>query len=88
MFLIGILLILILEENAKLLIAGEAGSHCLKFTVEDIAQAFSDADFVQKMLLLTDATSPVTGFEQNQTDFVNNMKAKGMLTDTTTNLKL
>lgn len=63
-------------------IAGEAGSHCLANTVRDIANNF-DPDAVQKLVLLTDATSPVPGFENLQEDFINEMTAKGMQLSTT-----
>lgn len=57
---------------------GEAGSHCLANTVRDIADAFGDDSYVKKLVLLTDATSPVTGFEKLQEDFISEMTARGM----------
>jgi nicotinamidase/pyrazinamidase len=65
-------------------VAGEAGSHCLANTVRDIANNFGDESAVSKLVLLTDATSPVTGFESFQTDFVTEMTARGMRLATTT----
>ena len=73
-----------LEQADLILLAGEAGSHCLANTVRDIAAHFSDSSYVEKMMLLTDATSPVPGFEQYQTDFVADMTALGMQLCTTT----
>ncbi len=71
-------------ENADIIaIAGEAGSHCLANTVRDIANEFQDPDTIKKLVLLTDATSAVTGFEQLQTDFITEMKARGMQLSTT-----
>ena len=66
----------------KILIAGEAGSHCVANTVKDIADIFS-SDFscyngINKLTLLTNSTSPVPGFEQLQTDFIKDMIARGM----------
>lgn len=72
-------LITLLEEADILLIAGEARSHCLKFTAEDIADKFGDQN-IQKMHLLVDCCSDVTGFEQNGEDFVRNMVKRGMKT--------
>ena len=72
-----------LEAADLILLAGEAGSHCLANTVRDIADGFSDARFIEKLVLLTDATSPVTGFEHYQTDFMADMLARGMRTSTT-----
>ncbi len=73
-----------LESADTILLAGEASSHCLANTVRDIARNFSDARFVEKMVLLTDATSPVPGFEAYEEDFLREMKAAGMKTSTTT----
>lgn len=75
-------------ENADLIaVAGEAGSHCLANTVRDIAANFADPNAVKKIVLLTDATSPVTGaldFTLYQTQFIQDMVAKGMQLSTTT----
>jgi nicotinamidase-related amidase len=76
-------LIQTLEEADIILLAGEALSHCLANTVRDIAANFSDSRYIEKMVLLTDASSSVTGFEQYGIDFVNEMTAKGMQISTT-----
>jgi len=73
-----------LERADVIALAGEAGSHCLANTVRDIAEQFSDPAYVAKMVLLTDATSPVPGFEAFQEDFVRDMTALGMRSSTTT----
>ncbi len=65
-------------------VAGEAGSHCLANTVRDIADNFGDDRYVSKIVLLTDATSPVTGFAPFQDDFVRDMTRRGMRLSTTT----
>jgi nicotinamidase-related amidase len=64
-------------------VAGEAGSHCLRHTVTDIANAFGDDKYIQRIVLLTDATSPVPGFEKQQADFIKEMTARGMQLSTT-----
>ncbi len=64
-------------------VAGEAGSHCLANTVRDVANNFGDDRLVSKIVLLTDATSPVTGFEGYQDDFLREMTARGMKLSTT-----
>lgn len=73
--------------NADLVaIAGEAGSHCLANTVRDIASEFKDDALLQKLVLLTDATSPVplpAPLDTLQQDFVNEMVGRGMKTSTT-----
>ncbi len=65
-------------------VAGEAGSHCLANTVRDIANNFGDDRLVSKIVLLTDATSPVTGFDSFQDDFLREMTGRGMKMATTT----
>jgi nicotinamidase-related amidase len=70
-------------EGDEILLAGEAGSHCLANTVSDMADSFGDDSFISKCVLLTDGTSPVPGFDQLQTDFVAKMTKRGMKTTTT-----
>ncbi len=77
-------LIEVLETADLVAIAGEAGSHCLANTVRDIADEFNDPDTIKKLVLLTDATSPVTGFENLQDDFIRDVTARGMQLSTTT----
>ncbi len=72
-----------LMEADLIVVAGEAGSHCLANTVRDIAEAFGDDSYVKKLVLLTDATSPVQGFESLQDDFIKEMTARGMQLSTT-----
>lgn len=64
-------------------IAGQASSHCVANTVRDIANAFGDDSYVKKLVYLEDASSPVPGFEQFATDFLADMKARGMQVGTT-----
>jgi nicotinamidase-related amidase len=66
-----------------IVVAGEAGSHCLANTVRDIAEEFGDDSYVKKIVLLTDGTSPVTGFENLQDSFIQDMVVRGMQLSTT-----
>jgi nicotinamidase-related amidase len=59
-------------------IAGEASSHCLANTSLDIANEFGDDSYIKKMVLLKDCTSPVTGFEKLEEDFIKEMTQRGM----------
>jgi nicotinamidase-related amidase len=83
-------LISTLEEADVILLAGEARSHCLANTVRDIAKNFGQAHYVEKMVLLTDATSDVadppgtTMFTDMGKKFVADLTAMGMKTATTT----
>jgi nicotinamidase/pyrazinamidase len=75
-------LIQTLMEADKIIIAGEAGSHCVANTVKDIADGFQDDTYVQKMVLLEDAISPVINpyvdFPAIQAQFIADMVARGM----------
>jgi nicotinamidase-related amidase len=69
-----------LEQADLIILAGEASSHCLKFTVEDIAASFDDTQ-VGKLTLLADCCSPVPGFEDQAAAFIADMRARGMQVD-------
>jgi nicotinamidase-related amidase len=71
-----------LVEADEILIVGEALSHCVRNTVQDIADNFKDASYIQKLTLLTDCSSNVPGFEKMGQDFINEMTARGMKTAT------
>jgi len=73
-----------LEKADIVLLAGEALSHCMANTVRDIADEFGDPTYVQKLVLLTDATSNVPSFENLGDQFVKDLTARGMKLDTTT----
>ncbi len=77
-------LITTLEEADLVLLAGEALSHCLANTVRDVADKFADPRFVHKLVLLTDASSNVPGFDTYGDDFLRALTQKGMQTTTTT----
>jgi len=76
-------LINLLMESDIIAIAGEASSHCLRNSVLDLVNLFNDDSYIDKIVLLTDACSPVPGFEQQEKDFIEIMKKKGMKTSTT-----
>jgi nicotinamidase-related amidase len=64
---------------------GIASTHCLATTFRGVVENFADPRYVQKMVLLTDATAPVPGFEFLYDAFVAEMVPKGMKQDTTIN---
>jgi len=72
-----------LEAADVILVAGEARSHCLANTVRDIVTNFSDPKYVEKIHLITDASSDVPSFEKYGEDFLRDLVAKGMKTTTT-----
>lgn len=78
-------LIDILAQSDLVLIAGEAGSHCVKATTEHIADNFG-AGGLDKLVVLQDAVSPVAGFERQYQDFLRDMGARGLQVSTTADL--
>ncbi|MET0650115.1 MAG: hypothetical protein ABW208_26195 [Pyrinomonadaceae bacterium] len=73
-----------LEQADLVAIAGEARTHCLANTVRDIADAFGDDSLVSKLVLLTDASSDIPGFEPHAQAFMSEMAGRGMQLSTTT----
>lgn len=71
-------LIQALEKADIIAIAGEASSHCVYHTCKDIVTCFSDPQYAQKMVLLKDCMSPVTGFEFLGDGFFKEMAALGV----------
>lgn len=72
-----------LEKADLIPFTGEALSHCVANTGRDIAALFSDPKYVQKIVLLTDASSNVGGFEFLGNKFVQDMTKLGMQISTT-----
>jgi nicotinamidase-related amidase len=66
-----------LHCSDRIYVAGEAGSHCVKATVEHIVQSFSHYE-MKKLVLLTDCMSPVAGFETPYSEFINEMEKRGV----------
>jgi nicotinamidase/pyrazinamidase len=61
-------------EASRTLVAGEALSHCVKATVEDLVGEVNDA---ARFTLLVDAMSPVGGFEDQGRGFLQQMAQRG-----------
>lgn len=76
-------LIQTLEEADIIAFTGEALSHCVASTVRGIAASFSDPKYIEKLVLLTDASSNVPGFDFLGDAFLKDLKALGMKTSTT-----
>jgi nicotinamidase/pyrazinamidase len=66
-----------LARADQILIAGEAGSHCVKATTEHIVEHFG-ARNAEKLVLITDCISPVNGFEAQYQSFLQDMQARGL----------
>ena len=70
----------LIEELAtydRVLICGQALSHCVKSTTEDLVAAWKPGE-LSKLVLLKDASSPVPGFEEQGSKFVADMEAAGV----------
>ncbi|WP_313872790.1 hypothetical protein [Rugamonas sp. DEMB1] len=70
-----------LAPAEQIYIAGEAGSHCVKASVEHIAGHFAERfgeAALARLALLTDCISPVAGFEPQYHDFLAAMQARGV----------
>jgi nicotinamidase-related amidase len=66
-----------LARAELLLVAGEAGSHCVRATTEHIVANFPGGH-PERVVLLTDCMSPVAGFEAQQAAFLQDMSALGV----------
>ena len=64
-----------------IVIAGEASSHCVKATTEHLAQYLPSRQ-LGKLLLVSDAMSPVAGFEAQAQAFLDGMQRQGALSAT------
>lgn len=66
-----------LRAADRVYITGEAGSHCVRASTEDIVASWDSAQ-LSKLVLVTDCMSPVTGFEQQYRDFLGAMQQRGV----------
>jgi len=65
------------QEGQRLVVAGEAASHCVAATMTDLL-ADMTAEQRSRVILLADCMSPVTGFEQAAQDFLAHAAAQGV----------
>eukprot|EP00512_Aurantiochytrium_limacinum_P001386 CAMPEP_0171489480 /NCGR_PEP_ID=MMETSP0958-20121227/2779_1 /TAXON_ID=87120 /ORGANISM="Aurantiochytrium limacinum, Strain ATCCMYA-1381" /LENGTH=291 /DNA_ID=CAMNT_0012022695 /DNA_START=378 /DNA_END=1253 /DNA_ORIENTATION=- len=66
-----------LQLHDKVLVCGQAKSHCVNFTVRDLVENW-DSNKLDKLVLLEDGMSPVTGFEDAGDQFIKDMDEKGL----------
>jgi nicotinamidase-related amidase len=66
-----------LASADRLFIGGEASSHCVRATTEHLV-AHLPAGHAQRLVLLTDAMSPVAGFEAQHLAFLQTMAQHGV----------
>ena len=70
-----------LDRADVLLVAGQASSHCVRATVEDLVDHLPGGR-PDRLVLLTDCMSPVAGFEPQAAAFVEAMRSRGVRTAT------
>ncbi len=65
-----------LDDADTLIVAGQASSHCVRATCEHLVQ-YLPSGRPERIVLLTDCMSPVSGFESAHTAFLATMQAHG-----------
>eukprot|EP00511_Aplanochytrium_stocchinoi_P008583 CAMPEP_0204850754 /NCGR_PEP_ID=MMETSP1347-20130617/8768_1 /ASSEMBLY_ACC=CAM_ASM_000690 /TAXON_ID=215587 /ORGANISM="Aplanochytrium stocchinoi, Strain GSBS06" /LENGTH=434 /DNA_ID=CAMNT_0051993949 /DNA_START=33 /DNA_END=1334 /DNA_ORIENTATION=- len=66
-----------LKQHDRILICGQALSHCLNYTTRDLVDNWGDKS-LSSLIVLEDATSPVKGFEEAGEKFIEDMRKKGL----------
>lgn len=66
-----------LDRAELILVGGEAGSHCVKATLEHMAEHLPGGN-LSRIVLLTDCMSPVVGFADAQATFLQRMRDLGV----------
>lgn len=66
-----------LDQASRILIAGEASSHCVRATTEHIVEHLPSRR-LDKIVLLADCMSPVAGFEAQHDAFLADMRSRGV----------
>lgn len=68
-----------IESNDRVFIAGEAKSHCVAESAKQIVEYFQNRpDILDRLYILEDCTSPVTGYEQLADDVISYLKTHGV----------
>ncbi len=83
---LNLALIASLDHADRILIAGEASSHCVRATTEDIVANLPGAR-PERIALVTDCMSPVGGFAAQHDKFFAAMRALGVELVTSTELR-
>lgn len=78
------------KQYDRIFIAGEASSHCVLASVEQILEYFSDnREITSRITILTDCMSPITGFEEvTQNRFSELSSIYGITLEESINVKL
>ncbi|MEO7941461.1 MAG: cysteine hydrolase, partial [Burkholderiaceae bacterium] len=73
------------EGDALVVVAGEAASHCVAASGQDMLSQW-DADRLRGTVFLTDCMSPVAGFEAAAEDFLQKLRNAGVGCETAATL--
>mmetsp|Transcript_10619 Transcript_10619/g.12775 ORF Transcript_10619/g.12775 Transcript_10619/m.12775 type:complete len:489 (+) Transcript_10619:252-1718(+) len=76
-----------LRLHDRILICGQALSHCVNYTTRDLVSEWGDKP-MSALVILQDASSPVAGFQKDGEKFISDMKDKGLAVAESTNEKL
>lgn len=73
----------------KVIVCGQAKSHCVKFSVEDLVSVWERQyrRSVKDIILLEDCMSNVYGFDQQGNTFIDDMKKKGLTVKNSKDIK-
>jgi nicotinamidase-related amidase len=74
-------------QTGTLLVAGEALSHCVAASVQDVMDHLP-SEHLARTVLLTDCMSPVPGFEAMGQNFLDTARARGLRTRTLAELQV
>lgn len=67
-----------LKVADRIIICGQASSHCVKFTVNDLIRHWPEGDDRKKMIVLEDGCSYVEGYEAQAKQFFDDIEEKGL----------
>lgn len=67
-----------LSQADVLLVAGEASSHCVAASIEQLIGYFQPRDIKTQIFLMVDCMSPVRGFEAQSRAFFERVQAQGV----------
>jgi nicotinamidase-related amidase len=70
-----------LQGSGRIVVCGQALSHCVNFTVRDLVASYADG--LDRISILRDGTSAVPGFEDAGDTFLRDMQSKGVRIVTT-----
>ena len=76
-----------LKKSEKLVICGQAMSHCVNYTVRDIVENWPKGE-VGKITLLEDCASSVPGFDAASEQFIRDMKDAGLNVETSETISI